>query len=738
MTPSPTTLAGWLRTRTDEQIADLLRLRPDLTRPLPEDLAGLAARAAAGVSVRLAWDRLNRSQQQLLEVLVALRTGPVNQADLQPGLADAVPSLIANGLLWGQPEELRAVSAVADLVGPYPCGLDLTDRSHRHRLQEYLANPQSLRDELAAAPPGVQQAIDQLLWGPPRGTLPNADRVITTETARTPVEWLLARDILIAEDAQTVVLPREVALILREGRYLPAVASQPPPPQADRPIVPDVDAAAGLQALTATRAVGRLLTALEADETRVLRTGGIYQRDAEALATGLRLPLGQLSLLADAAWSAGLIAADEQASRWGLTTVADRWRALDEPMQWAVLATGWLSSDRHAVLAATGIDPEARLLSTSLNVPSVRQIRALVLAAASRTAVSAVIDPDAVVDYVRWRRPRLDGPDLPKLTRQILADAEVLGVTGRGAVSAAGRVLADLDPEVAVVAGAVIWPSVVEQVIVQADLTATAFGPLSLSAQARLERLAEAESFGTGASYRFTAASLRAALDAGLSVNEIELEIAGLSSTPLPQSLVTLIQDVGRQHGSVRVTAAACVVTSDDAAALAAAVSDRTVGQLGLRLVAPGVAIATAPVGDVIKALRAAAVPAVGDETERPRRARRVPSPPPVTTQVASSAWVEAAVRSLRAGEASRFAAGTNGTGQVTPVGPHALVEVLQAAIKEGRSLWLDVSDPTGTRRVRRVDPLTLRSGVLSGFDHRDQRVAAFPLSRIAGIGHPD
>lgn len=62
------------------------------------------------------------------------------------------------------------------------------------------------------------------------------------------------------------------------------------------------------------------------------------------------------------------------------------------------------------------------------------------------------------------------------------------------------------------------------------------------------------------------------------------------------------------------------------------------------------------------------------------------------------------------------------------------MLDILQTAIRERRAVWLDVTDAAGMRRVRHVQPLTLRSGVVSGFDEREHRVLAFPLSRIAGI----
>ena len=62
--------------------------------------------------------------------------------------------------------------------------------------------------------------VDRLLWKP-AGTVTGADRAVTVEGARTPVERLLARRLLRPAGTDTVLLPREVAWHLRGRRFSP-------------------------------------------------------------------------------------------------------------------------------------------------------------------------------------------------------------------------------------------------------------------------------------------------------------------------------------------------------------------------------------------------------------------------------------------------------------------------------------------------------------------------------------
>ena len=89
------------------------------------------------------------------------------------------------------------------------------------RVADHLGDRERLDALLAGAEAPVHELLAALTWGPPTGRLERADRILDVNTATTPVEWLLARGVLVALDASTVVLPREVGLALRGGRRAP-------------------------------------------------------------------------------------------------------------------------------------------------------------------------------------------------------------------------------------------------------------------------------------------------------------------------------------------------------------------------------------------------------------------------------------------------------------------------------------------------------------------------------------
>ncbi|MYT24957.1 DNA-binding protein, partial [Streptomyces sp. SID7760] len=180
---------------------------------------------------------------------------------------------------------------------------------------------------------------------------------------------------------------------------------------------------------------------------------------------------------------------------------------------------------------------------------------------------------------------------------------EVLGVTGRGALAAHGRALLEhRDPAPQL---APLLPEPVDHVLLQADLTAVAPGPLRRAVGEVLAVLADVESKGGATVYRFTPGSVRRALDSGRTASDLHSFLAEHSITPVPQPLAYLIDDVARRHGHLRVGAASSYVRCDDDGMLNEIMADRRSAGLGLRRLAPTVLAAQAEPGALLDGLRA-------------------------------------------------------------------------------------------------------------------------------------
>ncbi|MBL1067552.1 helicase-associated domain-containing protein [Streptomyces sp. 7-21] len=809
-TKTPRTLADELRTRSDEQLADLLRARADLLSPLPSDLSQLATRAAARTSVLRALERLDVFSLQTAEALaIAPQPCPLPVlASLLPGedcargLPRALGVLRGHALLWGPPEALRLVRTAQELLTPTPerpsptgLGPTLAEAAGRlspSRAQQLLAaaglpatadavsaiatltelftDPDRMDALLDGAPDRARAALDRLVWGPPYGTVP-AD-------PGPHLRWLLDRGLLVPHTPGTVVLPREVALHLRGGRAHREPRPLPPEltPRATHSPA-SADAAAAGAALAALQAVETLAAAWETDGPPVLRSGGLSARELKRAAVTLDLPEPEAAFWIELAYVAGLIAADGEADeRYAPTPAYDEWLALPPQRRWAQLVTAWLAATRVPGLVG-GRDAKGKPLAAlgpGLDRGPAAELRRRVLGLLASLPPGTEPEHAAVEERLAWELPRrLPAEARSRLTADALAEAERLGVTGRGALASFVRpLLGGARPDSAPDAGdglppddvgtavdraagllAEVLPEPLDHVLLQADLTAVAPGPLRRDLARVMAVAADVESTGGATVYRFTSGSVRRALDAGWTAAELHRFLAEHSRTPVPQPLAYLVDDVARRHGQLRVGAAGSYLRCEDEAQLTELLADRRAAPLKLRRIAPTVLVSPLAPGTLLERLRGlgfapaaeaedGAVVSVRAQPRRtPPRTPPVPAPDSYGAERLDPPLLAAAVRALRAGDRAAPGGGARQAaarvpppeGPVPRTPPDETVAVLRAAAREGALVRVGHVDADGTARHHVLAPVTVEGGFVTGFDHTAQEVRTYPLHRLTG-----
>jgi hypothetical protein len=788
-TSAPRSLADDLRARSDGELAELLRARPDLVTPVPVDIAQLASRATTRASVVRALDRLDRFDLQVIDA-VAVLPEPTTPAALRNALGvtanianSAIGRLWAKALVWGGTRSPRLVRAVYEALGPFPAGLGPPARQalmahtpdRLARIAADLGLPtagdpaadaeaiatvltEALDILLAELGEEPRRALGALAGGPPTGKVDDARRNVDRTSARTPVEHLLVLGLLVPVDNVTVVLPREVGLHLRGGLVHPAVSTEPPKPaitqQSDQSTV---DRTAGAGAFQTVRRTEALLEAWESEPPTVLRTGGLGVRDLRRLPQLLHLDEAGSALIADLAYAAGLVAPSSDFDEvWLPTPASDAWRRLDPAGQWTALATTWLTTSRTAGLVGTR-DERGRPvppLGRDLDRPLAPEIRRIVLDVLAGLPAGATPERDDVLQAVRWMRPRRGGRLRDDLVGWTLAEAETLGITGHGALAAYVRPLLDRrttqpSTKAAAEALAAVLPEPLDHVLIQADLTAVAPGPLRSDLTAKLALLSDVESRGGATVHRFTAESVRRALDGGRTAADVHEFLASVSRTPVPQPLTYLVDDVARQHGALRVGAASAFIRCDDQAMLAQILADPLSGALGLRRLAPTVLASELDAGALLERLRSmgfrpSAEAADGSVLIARAHARRAPArqaPEPILAErpPPSDSLLAAAVRALRAGD--RSVAGRPQAAAPGRLGRSVSAQTLadlRRALDDGATVWIGYVDHHGATSERVVDPVRLEGGWLAAYDHRSGEVRSFAVHRISGVAPVD
>ena len=709
------TFADELRARSDEDLAFLFQYRPDLVTPVPNDFSSLSARASSTPSLVRTLDSLNLWHYQIIEAACVLPE-PFKRSELiavtSEESAFALEYLWQLGLLYKEGNNYRTPTNLKLLFGDEPAGL----------------GPQSLTkvefSKLKDVPKASSDVLAKLTWGPPRGAITNIKK------PGNAIGWLLENNILVALDSHTVALPRELGIKLRGGKIHKELITKAVDLTGKKIEQKQIDLAAIANISTILRWCEELLHNLSDEPPTALRTGGIGVRDLKRIAEHLGVDEVCAGFVAELCYLGGLVVIDPD-DQILPTSAFDIWLTKPAEERWYSLAVLWLDTSRVSGLIGKVTDKNIAPLGPELDRAGVSLIRRTTLKVLAENLKIAP-DTSSLQEIVKWWNPQRANNDFVEWN---LREAEWLGITGQGALSTFGNNLLT-SQELLGVEDAL--PKPVDHILIQADNSAVAPGPLTAELSAQMGTIADIESRGGATVYRFSEASIRRGLDHGKTGEQIKTFLTKTSKTPMPQPLDYLITDVAKRHGKLRVGTTHTYIRCEDEGLIQQILHDKSCEHLRLRKVASQVLVTDLEHTEVINELREygylpAAENASGILLSQPnlRRAKSRPKPPRIISEFSSpkESIVLAAVKTIRAGERSR---------KVEPIvsgtSSNETLALINQYINEKRTLVISYADNNGGVSNRIIEPISISLGTLTARDETTGEQVQFRIPRINGV----
>lgn len=726
----------------------LFEHRPDvLVEPAPRGFGELALRLNGHESLAAVLPGMDRDQYAVVRALALIGPCPpgVVAARLRSSEQDVVrvaAQLGERGLAWahdgrlGLPPRL-AEHYAAELAGFRPlaaianqarvdelrvavAGLGGDADGPRKPelvavLRELVSDPDVVLRAVSALAPAARQRLAQ--FSGPSSWFARSSRDGATAL-------LVRAGLLVGQPYGSPELPREIVATLAFGDG-PGLSGRPELPRATDPAS---DGRAGAEG--ALLALTTLLDEAVNAPLAALKKGGVGTRERTRLATRLGVP--EPALWIDIAHTAGLLTP----SPAGYAAAAEypAWREGEPHERWARAVLAWWALD---------VAPTHRMTDDGEVPPPVPlESAAGLLRRALLGAAAAGLSLRAAGDAVDWFAP-LHPYDQAGREHKIdaaLREAALLGVVVGDRLSALGELLVEVagrpDAHAELVRrSAALLPAGRGMLVLQSDLTAVVSGQPSARAARLLATAATAEGRGAAATWRFTPASVRAALDDGWTAGELRAGLVAISDKPLPQPLDYLIADVARRHGSVRLRGSRTCVTGSEAE-IAEILHTRGLTQLHLSRLAPTVLTSPFEIDAVLAKLRKAGfspmpedadgVVIVAERKAGPAPARRAPRATPRVPAAALAAR-------LRAGEQPTAPAHAV-LAAMAPRLDAAEVALLAHAVEHEADIRITYRNAAGNRTVREIRPQQLFGRWIRAWCHLRSAEREFSVAGIEAV----
>ncbi|MGB9278703.1 MAG: helicase-associated domain-containing protein, partial [Pseudonocardiaceae bacterium] len=754
--------AEYLSGLSEASLIALLHARPDvLVQPVPRGFGQLAQRLSGAESLGAALRTVNRDMVVIGQAVVALGAS-ATVPDLarllgasEPVVRAGVAQLFGRGLAWDSagvlclPEPLEA-HWLADIGGGRPvakiAGSVLAENLRvavaafgvateglrkpelTARLAELMADLALVAKVIAALPKPAQHRLGEFRRGYHRSYYSGFGRPRARGAVdRDPTELLIAAGLLLSVNHQPE-LPREVAVAAWLAERKLTLTGRPVIPLAggDEAAARRAAQAAAQEAL---RGMTTLLDEARATPIAALKNGGVGARERARLAKRLSVTADVLLLWIDVAYAAGLLGRAE--AGYAPTQSYAGWRAAQPGWQWAVLVDAWFALE-HAPTSRETVGDKEHPPPLPLESAAGLLRRALLSAARAGASVRAA---GAEAD---WFFP-LHGYDAEQRDDKVVAavrEAELLGVIATDVVSELGEHLLAVagtapDDAVGELARrcAALLPEAFCSVILQSDLTAVVSGQPSAAVSRLLNDSAVAETRGAARTWRFTPASVRAALDAGWTAQELLTELATISGRQLPQPVEYLITDAARRHGEVRVRGMrSCVIATETL--ITEILHTRSLTKLHFSQLAPTVLSSPHDLDAVLARLREVGLSPMAEDPQgavivEARRDHEAPTfNQAITARPRSALPAAELVRQLAAdpsGETARAAPDQDTFDLLAELNAHlddAELELLSDAVDHHNDVLIVYRDKNGSRSTRAIRPQQLYGKWLDSWCH--------------------